>query len=61
MDGGKQVWRWKSEKMDLHIICTAAILEGQVAWLIERAEKAQNQGGQAEQDLKGGHMPLSEG
>lgn len=47
--------------MDLHIICTAAILEGQVAWLIERAEKAQNQGGQAEQDLKGGHMPLSEG
>ena len=47
--------------MDLHVICTAAILEGQVPWLMEKAQKAQNQGDQAEQDLKEGHLPLSEG
>lgn len=39
--------------MDLHIICTAAVLEGQIPWVTEGAQKAQNQGGQAEQDLKG--------
>jgi len=47
--------------MDLHVICTAAVLEGQVPWLMERGQKAQNQGGQAEEYLKEGNLPLSEG